>query len=152
MTAGSSWKRAAADAIAGLAYGLLLASLSFGAIGAGHGTLIPLVVSSAPLGIGYLGAGLDAARGTALFCMLYFGPLLWMLLGWLVALPGRITLAAGLLLLHYASAFGLVAMSDLTLRGIAQEVPDFVFAWAPAYLLGQLGLCWRIFATSSRVK
>jgi hypothetical protein len=67
MTAGSEWRRAVVGAIAGLLYGLLLAFLSFGAIGAGHGTLIPLIVSSAPLGVAYPGAGSDAERGAALF-------------------------------------------------------------------------------------
>ena len=68
-----------------------------------------------------------------------------MLLGWLLALPGRRAgLAAALLLLHYASAFALVATTDLTLRGLANEIPDLVLVWAPAYLLGQLGLWWRI--------
>lgn len=151
MTAGSNWKRAVAGAIAGFMYGFLLAFLSFGAIGAGHGTLIALIVSSAPLGVAYLGAGSDAARGAALFSMLLAGPLLWMLLGWLVALPGRrIGLAAALLLLHYASALGMVAASDLTLRGLAKEIPDFVLVWAPVYLLGQVGLWWRIFVGQRR--
>ena len=50
----------------------------------------------------------------------------------------------GWLLLHYASALALVATTGLTLRGMAKEIPDFVLAWAPAYLLGQVGLWWRI--------
>jgi hypothetical protein len=146
MTAGSQWRRAVVGAIAGLLYGLLLAFLSFGAAGAGHGTLIPLIVSSAPLGVTYPGAGSDTERGAALFTMLFAGPLLWMLLGWLVALPGRRArlAAAVLLLLHYASALALVATTGLALRGLAKEIPDFVLAWAPAYLLGQVGLWWRI--------
>ncbi|MBR0874075.1 hypothetical protein JQ633_27205 [Bradyrhizobium tropiciagri] len=148
MTAGADWKRAVAGAAAGLVYGILLAILSLGAAGDGHGTLIPLVVSSAPLGVAYLGAGSDAARGTAFFSMLFAGPVLWVLLGFLVALPGRrIKLAAVLLLMHDASALGLVAASGLTLRGIAKEIPDFVLVWGPAYLLGQAGLWWRIFVT-----
>ena len=146
MTAGSQWKPAFVGAIAGLLYGLLLAFLSFGAAGAGHGTLIPLIVSSAPLGVAYPGAGSDAERGTALFVMLFAGPLLWMLIGWLAALPGRrrAVSAASVLLLHYVSAIALVAAAGLTLRGIAKEIPDFVLVWAPAYLLGQMGLWWRI--------
>ena len=150
MTAGSNRKQAAAGAIAGLFYGFLLALLSFGAAGAGHGTLIPLIVSSAPLGVAYLGAGSDAARGAAILSMLFAGPLLWMLLGWLVALPGRrIGLAAALLVLHDASALGLVATSDLTLRSLGQAIPDFVLIWAPVYLLGQIGLWWRIIRGSA---
>jgi hypothetical protein len=145
MTAGSQWRPAVVGATAGLVYGFLLALLSFGAAGAGHGTLIPLIVSSAPLGVTYPGAGSDTERGAALFTMLFAGPLLWMLLGWLVALPGRrAVLAATVLLLHYASALALVATTGLTLRGLAKEIPDFVLAWAPAYLLGQVGLWWRI--------
>src|SRR6185369_10226489 len=146
MTAAvSNWKRAVAGALAGLLYGFFLAFLSFGAAGVGHGTLVPLIVSSAPLGVGYPGADSDTARGTALAIMLFAGPLLWMLLGWLVALPGRgRRLAAALLLLHYASALALVATADLTLKGIANKIPDFVFAWAPVYLLGQAVLWWRM--------
>jgi len=145
MTAGSEWRQAVVGAIAGLLYGLLLAFLSFGAIGAGHGTLIPLIVSSAPLGVAYPGASSDAEREAALFTMLFAGPLLWMLLGWLVALAGRRAgLAAAVLLMHYASALALVATTGLGLRGLAKEIPDFVLVWAPAYLLGQIGLWWRI--------
>jgi hypothetical protein len=153
MTAGSQWRPAVVGAIAGLLYGLLLAFLSFGAAGAGHGTLIPLIVSSAPLGVTYPGAGSDTERGAALFTMLFAGPLLWMLLGWLVALPGRRTrVAAAVLLLHYASALALVATTGLTLRGMAKEIPDFVLAWAPAYLLGQVGLWWRIIRRPDQAK
>ncbi len=145
MKAGSEWRQAVVGAIAGLLYGLLLAFLSFGAIGAGHGTLIPLIVSSAPLGVAYPGASSDAEREAALFTMLFAGPLLWMLLGWLVALASRRAgLAAAVLLMHYASALALVATTGLGLRGLAKEIPDFVLVWAPAYLLGQIGLWWRI--------
>ena len=145
MTAGSKWRQAVVGAIAGLLYGLLLAFLSFGAVGAGHGTLIPLIVSSAPLGVAYPGASSDAECEAAFFTMLFAGPLLWMLLGWLVALAGRRAgLAAAVLLMHYASALALVATTGLGLRGMAKEIPDFVLAWAPAYLLGQVGLWWRI--------
>ena len=145
MTAGSEWRQVVVGAIAGLLYGLLLAFLSFGAIGAGHGTLIPLIVSSAPLGVAYPGASSDAEREAALFTMLFAGPLLWMLLGWLVALASRRAgLAAAVLLMHYASALALVATTGLGLRGLAKEIPDFVLVWAPAYLLGQVGLWWRI--------
>ena len=91
------------------------------------------------------GASSDAEREAALFTMLFAGPLLWMLLGWLVALAGRRAgLAAAVLLMHYASALALVATTGLGLRGLAKEIPDFVLVWAPAYLLGQVGLWWRI--------
>ena len=81
MSAGSEWRQAVVWAVAGLLYGFLLAFLSLGAGGSGHGTLLPLIASSAPLGVTYLVASSDAGREAALFIMLFAGPLLWMLLG-----------------------------------------------------------------------
>jgi len=45
MSAGSEPKRAIVGAMVGLLYGSILAFLSLGAAGGGHGTLIPLLLS-----------------------------------------------------------------------------------------------------------
>jgi hypothetical protein len=145
MTFGSEARRSIAGAAAGLFYGFVLSFLSFGAAGAGHGTLIPLLLSSAPLGAFYSAADTDGGRGDALFAMLFGGPLLWMVLGWLVSRAGRgAVAAAGLLALHYASGLAIVAATGDSPRGLAGEIPDFFKIWAPAYLIGQLVLWWQI--------
>jgi hypothetical protein len=145
MIAGSELRRAVVWAIVGLLYGFLLAFLSLGAGGSGHGTLLPLIASSAPLGMSYLVASSDAEREAALFVMLFAGPLLWMLLGWLVALPGRgAGFGATLLVLHYASAFAFLVTTGITPKGLSGKIPVFALAWASAYLFGQIGFWWRI--------
>jgi hypothetical protein len=145
MTSGTETTRAISGAVAGLLYGCVLAFLSFGAIGFGHGTLIPLLLSSAPLGVFYLLADTDAGRGMALSAMLFGAPFAWAVLGWLVARPGhRMGLAAGLLVLHYVSGLALVVATGDTPRDIAGKIPDFFMMWAPVYLVGQLALWWLI--------
>jgi hypothetical protein len=60
-------------------------------------------------------------------------------------LAGRgVRLAAGLLVLHYASGLALVAMTGVAVRGLAGEIPDFFKMWAPVYLIGQVVLWWQI--------
>ncbi len=110
--------------------------------GAGHGTVIPLLISSAPFGAFSLVAGL---LGT---------PLVWAAIGVLVASPGhakRIRFAQVLALLHYASALAivltLVATSQDELVHLARVLrisPEFFAVWATVYLGGQVTLWWRI--------
>src|SRR5258707_5584070 len=44
-------RRAIVGALVGFAYGSILSFLSLGAAGAGHGSLVPFYLSSAPLGV-----------------------------------------------------------------------------------------------------
>src|SRR5262245_26096941 len=142
MGAGSHTRRGIVRALVGLLYGSALVFLSIGAAGGGHGTPIPLFLSSAPLSFVYLVA--DSVPGRE-FAMFLGGPLVWAALGWLAALPGRRTslnLAQILVLLYYVSGLALVAVTGAGIRGHAGEVPDFLFVWAPFYLAGQVVL-WR---------
>lgn len=110
MRAGSASKRAIVGTMVGLLYGSLLAFLSIVAAGGGHGTIVPLLLSSAPLsGFLYAPSGVNDAM---LFALLLGGPVMWAVLGSLVALSGRgrrhgVTQA--LVLLHYASGLALLA-------------------------------------------
>ena len=145
----SETRRAIAGAVAGLLYGSVLAFLSLFAAGAGHGTIIPLFLSSAPLAVFYLVPRAAAGGDWPLYAILYGGPFVWAVLGLLVALAGRWTrLAASLLLLHYLSGLALVAATGADLRGLAGELPDGLLMWAPVYLLGQVALWWRIIGGS----
>src|SRR5437016_958138 len=101
----SETRRAIAGAGAGLLYGWVLGYLTIFAAGGGHGTIIPLFLSSGPL-CPLLWAVRDtgAGRDWTLYVMLYGPAFVWAALGLLVALGGRWTrLAASLLLLHYLS-------------------------------------------------
>jgi len=147
IKAGSEWRRAIVGAIVGLVYGSTLMFLSIGAVGGGHGTSIPLFLSSAPLSAFYLVADADAGREAALFAMLFSAPFLWAALGLLVALSGRRKrLTQVLVLLHYASGLALIAITvgwrawpaDL------KRAPELVVAWATVYLVGQMALWWRM--------
>jgi hypothetical protein len=134
----------------GLLYGSILAFLSLGAIGGGHGTLIPLLLSSGPLGVFYWVADTDAGREAALFAMLFGGPFLWAALGSLVALPGgedRLRLTQVLVLLHYASGLALVAVTVSSLPDVPADLkraPELVVMWATVYLIGQVALWWQM--------
>ena len=77
--------------IAGPLYGALLALLSFLTVGAGHGIGIPFLISSAPFGF----PGIPAAVLGA--------PLLWAVVGALVADPGRVIPPGTVLFMHYVS-------------------------------------------------
>jgi hypothetical protein len=135
--------RAIAGALAGLFYGCGLTFLAVAAAGAGHGSFIPLYVSSAPLSVLYLVA--KAGGEAAFLAILFGGTLLWAVLGRLVALAGRAArAAAALLVVHYLSALALVVGTGEPPRGMAGEIPDFVKIWAPVYLIGQVVLWWQI--------
>ena len=137
-------RRAIIGAVAGFGYGCVLAFLSLFAAGAGHGTIIPLLLSSAPLAILFLIPHAAAGGDWPLYAMLYGGPFVWAVFGWLAALGGRWpALAASLLTLQYACALVLVATTGAGLRGLAGELPDGFKMWAPVYLLGQVALWWQ---------
>ena len=132
-----------AGALAGLLYGCVVAFLAVAAAGAGHGSFIPLYVSSAPLSVLYLIA--KSGGEAAFLAILFGGTLLWAVLGRLVALAGGAArAAAALLVLHYLSALALVVGTGEPPRGIAGEIPDFVKIWALVYLIGQVVLWWQI--------
>src|SRR5262245_6329122 len=78
MTYSSETKRTIAGAVAGLLYGLVLAFLSLGAVGAGHGTPIPLYVSSAPPSVFSLLPDASSVREPVFFAMLFAQPLVWL--------------------------------------------------------------------------
>ena len=141
MTAGSESRRAIVGTIIGLLYGSILTLLSLFAAGGGHGTSIPLWLSSAPLGAFGL---VDA--------MLLSPPLVWAALGSLAALPKRLRLTQVLvllLLLQYASGLALVGttggvLEDLDVMRRDVWVTVYFVVWAAVYLVGQVALWWRI--------
>jgi hypothetical protein len=118
------------------------------AAGAGHGTGIPFVLSSAPIDVFGLASWRSDLGGYAL---LLAPPLVWAAIGSLAALSGRGTslrLTQILALLHYASGLALVMM-----RGADLMAPSsffnvyllvYVLVWAAVYLAGQVALWWRI--------
>lgn len=147
MTASSGSKRAIVGVMVGFLYGSILAFLSLGAAGAGHGTIIPLFLSSAPLGVFWDTGG---GREAAFLAMLFGGPFLWAALGSLVALPGRgkgLRRTQILVLLHYASGLALVAATDSGLPDLPADLkraPELVIMWATVYLAGQVALWWQM--------
>src|SRR5205085_10982280 len=101
------------------------------AAGGGHGTIIPLFLSSGPL-CPLLWAVRDtgAGRDWTLYVMLYGPAFVWAALGLLVALGGRWTrLAASLLLLHYLSGLALVVATGAELRSRTGVLPDGLLMW-----------------------
>jgi hypothetical protein len=138
--------------MAGLLYGIMLAVLSLGAIGGGHGSSAPLFLSSAPLGAFFLVAKLFNAPGdvgnTTFFTMLYGTPLIWAALGSLVALSGgrmRLSVTRALLLSQYAAGLA------LTLLALVADMPanlwsarELAAMWGTVYLIGQAASWWRI--------
>ena len=147
MTASSGSKRAIVGVMVGFLYGSILAFLSLGAAGAGHGTIIPLFLSSAPLGVFWDTGG---GREAAFLAMLFGGPFLWAALGSLVALSGRgkgLRRTQILVLLHYASGLALVAATDSGLPDLPADLkraPELVIMWATVYLAGQVALWWQM--------
>ena len=120
--------------LVGLGYGALLSLLAFWAAGAGHGTYIPVAISSAPAGfVGVL---------TALIAT----PVLWSAFGALVNRRGYAHRARVLLVLHYVSGLLLVATTQLgdtgNLRYVIREGWTILFAWALVYTIGQVTV-WR---------
>lgn len=150
MTAGSESRRAIVGAIVGLLYGSILTFLSIFAAGGGHGTPIPLWLSSAPLGAFGLVAWRVGASQFADSAMLLSPPLVWAALGSLAALPKTLGLTQVLVLLQYASGLALVATTGAVLADLARDrwVTVHVVVWAAVYLLGQVALWWRIMRRS----
>jgi hypothetical protein len=146
MRAGSESRRAIIGAMAGVSYRSILAFLLMFAAGGGHGTTIPMWVSSAPLtAFGLVGWPMGGSN-VGVYAILG-ARLLWAALGGLAALSGRGTslrLTQVLVLLHYASGLALVATTGAGPTGLAGEVPEFFLVWAPVYLVGQVALWWRI--------
>jgi hypothetical protein len=118
-------------------YGSILAFLSFVAAGAGHGTYIPLFLSSAPFGL----VGIMAAIAGA--------PVVWAGFGALVAPSGRAKwygLIRALALAHYVSGLALVAAAEpgMTYLGRVLRIsPESVAIWLVVYVVGQVALWWR---------
>jgi hypothetical protein len=150
MTPGSEWRRPIAGATVGLLYGSSLAFLALGAAGAGHGTLVPLLLSSAPLGVFWVVADTDAGRNPTFLAMLYGAPPLWAALCAMVAPGARgkgLGLARFLVLLHYASGLALVASTVGGLPDVLADLkrtPQLVVMWATVYLVGQAALWWQL--------
>jgi hypothetical protein len=139
MGTASEWRRVIKGIIAGLLYGVLLAFLSFMAVGPeGRGTGIPFLMSSAPFGL--LGMFGGAAWGA---------PLLWAIVGALVTDPGRLVPPGAVLLVHYASGIllAMVYLTSLERDGddVVQFSPEVIFIWAAVYLIGQAVVWRRIF-------
>ena len=115
MTVGPEARRAIVGALVGLLYGSVLALLSLFLFGGGgaHGTSIPLLLSSAPLGVFALVGKLvgEPYMGYGHNATVLGAPLVWAGLGWLVALSGQGTLKLSriLALLHYTSGLALIA-------------------------------------------
>ncbi len=120
-----------------MAYGVVLSLLSLGAAGAGQGSFIPIVLSSAPLGsFGLIGAFVAT-------------PLLWALIGGLAvaARAGRFERSAALLpALHLAAVLILIELGDASpgrdFRDALIEAPWSMAAWSLVYVAGQVAL-WR---------
>lgn len=125
-------KRTTVIALLGVVYGAVLSYLGFLCTGGGHGTFMPLGLGSAPLGL--LGVW-AALLGT---------PLLWGLLGFLVArsdqtLYRRIFLVAAIG--HSIAAALILALSDSGdwryIERTRQAIPGIMAAWIVAYAAGQ---------------
>src|SRR5215471_9421335 len=146
MSIGLDGRRAIVGAVVGLVYGYILASLSFLALGAGHGTSVPFFMSSAPLGVlGFFGE-------FGFYAVLAGGaPAVWATFGALVVPCGRAKwrrLIQVLALLHSASGLTLIAATaqDYTwghLERALRQAPEVIITWAALYLIGQGVLWWR---------
>jgi len=148
MTAGPETSRAIVGAMVGLLYGSVLALLSLFLFGGGgaHGTSIPLLLSSAPLGVLALVGKLvgEPYMRYGHTATVLGAPLVWAGLGWLVALSGRgrLRLSRILALLHYASGLALIATAGEVpgrFERLVQISPEAV-TWATIYLAGQAAL------------
>lgn len=155
MWAGSEPRRAIVAATVGLSYGSVLAFLSVGAVGGGHGTIVPLLLSSAPFFGFFLVAkslGASSYLGEAIFNAMLFGaPLIWAALGWLVTLSGRgksLRLARILVLLQFTSGLEFVAIILPDAWNVSfphgWDVIVLLIVWATLYLLGQVAMWWRL--------
>jgi hypothetical protein len=145
--------RAIVGAVVGFAYGSILSFLSLGAAGAGHGSLVPFYLSSAPLGV-------LRFFGEAGFYAAFVGgaPVVWAIFGALVAPSGRAKwrrLTRVLALLHYASGLALIATTGglgefAYLERLLRITPEFIVLWAAVYVVGQVALWWRASRRSER--
>jgi hypothetical protein len=152
MRAGPEARQAIVGAMAGLLYGSVLVYLSIFTTGGGHGTPVPLILSSAPFSVVLWSAHYIGVASHLLDQAVLLGALLvWTGLGWLVALPDRgksLRLARILVLLQYASGFALVAtiLPDAWNVGFPHgwDFVVMVTVWAMLYLLGQVALWWRL--------
>jgi len=142
MRASPESRRAIVGAVVGFAYGSVLAFLSFLAMGAGHGSWVPFLLSSAPFGVlVFFGDfGFHAA-------LIGGAPVVWATFGALLAPSGRakrLRLTQVLALLHYASGLALIAATtgydELRYLG---RVLEMMLVWAAVYLAGQVILWWR---------
>jgi hypothetical protein len=120
--------------LAGLVFGGVLAGLSIIAAGAGHGSYIPMEISSAPIG---LFGDMAAATGA---------PIVWggvgALLGWLRT-DHRKRVIPLVLIIHYASAAIIAAFGDWAyLFRSMPAIGAIIFAWAAVYVIGQVAI-WR---------
>ncbi len=121
--------------LVGILYGVGLGYLAFLCAGFGHGTYIPLVLSSAPLVL--------AGVATALFGT----PVLWALLGILAVESHRspynwVFLIATLA--HYVTGIIIVVTTDFGDWGYVhrtwEAIPVVMLGWVAAYALGHAGI------------
>jgi hypothetical protein len=148
MRGGPEARQAIVGAMVGLLYGSILTFLSIFAMGGGHGTPVPFILSSAPFGVVLWITHHSHLRDQAALLSALF---VWAGIGWLVVLSGRgksLSLARIFVLLQYASGFALVAIILPDAWSVeAARHWDFVVmvsAWAMLYLLGQVALWWRL--------
>ncbi len=134
-------------ALIGFSYGCILALLAFAAMGAGHGSWIPFLISSAPFGVltflGTSGFTVSVVAGA---------PVVWATFGAMVATSGNPKLAwvtRTLLLLHYTAGLLLIAATTgfgelaYVLR-MLRISPEIMVAWAMFYVGGQIAVHWRM--------
>ena len=137
-------RRTVGWAITGGAVGVVLWLLAFFCAGAGHGTLIPLVVSTSPLTlVPFVGFLLGA-------------PVLWGSLAVLATAPRtrRNTIwFLGVMLSHYLVAAGFVCWApgcnwDLVVK-TQEAIPGFFEGWLMSYCVANF-LAWWLFLGASR--
>lgn len=129
--------------VAGLVYGLALASIAVVAAGAGHGTYVLLGLCSSPLGLMQNVA--VALLGT---------PVMWCLVAALLSAakkPGCKAAFLAAMVAHYAALpIVLSGWSNFGDWEYAEKVPASVTFGAAVYAAGQVAL-WAAFALGSRV-
>jgi len=130
----------------GLAYGTALMFLSFCAAGFGHGSYVLLGLTSSPLGAWPF-------KGSVIAVALLGTPVLWGLVGLLVALlPDR--RARGILVLvmggHYVTAFFLLWADPFGDWYYLPKMLGVFASGAAVYCLGQIAL-WTAFVRSKHV-
>lgn len=120
-------------ALLGCGYGAVLAALAFLATGAGHGTYVPMGISSAPCGLlGFWAACIGA-------------PALWAIVALLLAIRRR-TIVILVMIAHYGGAVLLASRGpfsdwDDLWRNIA-PLGVLLGVWVGVYVLGQAAI-WR---------